>query len=103
MLNVWLHDGNKYEEPHHIKKEHWQQYIKYWQEVLYPVAVKANKDHYIYASNIYDKNGELIELNIYMIPVNNGDFEKKIKYYDELAAAKECTANYSVFHKGSHY
>jgi len=44
------------------------------------VLKKTGVDHVIYASKVYDKNGQLETLNIYaeLIPLNDSEFAKRV-------------------------
>lgn len=97
-ITVWIHDGSIYQEPYHIWDTNINAYIAEWREILYPEAKKANADHFIYATKIYDSKDELTELNIYSVPLNDKDFTYRT---DNLLREKR--AEILAWHKGTSY
>lgn len=102
-VTVFIHDGSLYQERHHIWDIDVDTYIAEWGEVLFQKAKKANMDHYIYCTKIYDKNNNLFELNIYMQPLDNVEFYKRTNLVYEAEMARGNSVWFGVWHKGTNY
>ena len=59
---------------------------------------KANADHYIYCTKEYDENDVLQEINMYMTPLDDETFHKRI-----ALAQKDNRMWIGAWHKGTSY
>ena len=98
-IKVWINDDSIYQYPHYIKANELQQYISEWQQALFQKCKEANADHHVYAvATIDNKESKVVELDIYMLPLNNEEFRKRTD-----ALLKEKPAIIYAWHKGTAY
>ena len=99
-IKVWINNGETYQFPHYIQSDKMFQYIAEWKQTLFQKCKEANADHYVYAIvTLDDDNGILPkELDIYMMPLNNDDFHKRMEKIQ-----REKKVMVYAWHKGTAY
>ena len=102
-IKVFVHDGRLMQEPYHIWDTNVDAYIAEWKQILFPLAQKADMDHYVYCTKIYDKDDNLIELNIYMQPLNENEFMKRTNFACEAEKKNGNSIWFGCWHKGTSY
>ena len=97
-IKVWINDDRIYQTPHWIYDINVESYIKEWKDILFPECKKVNADHYIYCTKEYDDNDVLQEINIYMTPLDDETFHKRV-----AVAQKDKRMWVGAWHKGTSY
>ena len=105
-VKTWIHDERIYQEPTYTMMMDVDNDIKQFARDCLPIAKEVNADHFVYATKIYEVDGDeekLIELNYYNIPLDDEEFSKRTGEVYEDCIRKGQYVWFGVLHKGTAY
>lgn len=102
-VKLWIHDGRLYQTPYYVWNSEVEQVIKEWKESVFPIAKEKNLAHFVYATKTYGDDNQLLEVDLYAVPLDDIEFSKRT---EEMYLNKKKNGHliwFGVWHKGTSY